>query len=376
VSGELEAAAADSLGHLAGGKRRRKHPPKPGTPCANCGAELQGHYCHVCGQSADARHRSILHLIWEALEATFELDGRLWRTLPALFFRPGKLARDYLEGRLARHVPPFRTFLVALVLFIFAAEHLTHEMTLANAREKAAHAALLTTPQGRAAEATRLRTEAATALADDLKEAADDRADSLRDPDEKPARVAATYARETGHAQTRYAAALARADAAARGEPEKPLIDVNTSGSKRVDSWWKAGIKKAVDNPDYYWSVLFTWGHRAAVLLLPIVGLSLALVYRNRKQVFIYDHLLVAMNLLSFSFLTNAAGLMLPFSWMGWWFALVALWTPVNLFQTLRGAYGSSILGAALKTLVVWWITVFSFTVLLTGLLVLAVAEL
>ena len=23
------------------------------------GAELQGHYCHVCGQSADARHRSI-----------------------------------------------------------------------------------------------------------------------------------------------------------------------------------------------------------------------------------------------------------------------------------------------------------------------------
>ena len=49
-----------------------------------------------------------------------------------------------------------------------------------------------------------------------------------------------------------------------------------------------------------------------------------------------------------------------------------ALWTPVNLFQTLRGAYRSSILGAALKTLVVWWITVFSFTVLMIGLLVLA----
>ena len=52
MSGELEAAAAESLGHLAGGKRKRKHPPAPGTPCANCGAELQGHYCHVCGQSA------------------------------------------------------------------------------------------------------------------------------------------------------------------------------------------------------------------------------------------------------------------------------------------------------------------------------------
>ncbi|HEX2816733.1 MAG TPA: 3'-5' exonuclease, partial [Phenylobacterium sp.] len=169
---------------------------------------------------------------------------------------------------------------------------------------------------------------------------------------------------------------LAHADAVARGEPDKPAINLNIVGSKGAESRWKAGLKKAIDNPDYYWSVLFEWGHRLAILLLPIVGLSLALVYRKRKEVFVYDHLLVAMNLLSFTFLTNAAGLMLPFSWMGWWFGLVALWTPVNLFQTLRGAYGSSILGAILKTLIVWWITVFSFSVLLTGLLILAVAEL
>jgi hypothetical protein len=374
LTGDLEAAAADSLAHLAGGGR--KHPPKPGALCANCGTPLQGHYCHVCGQSADARHRSILHLVREALEATFEVDGRLWRTVPALFFRPGKLARDYIDGRLARHVPPFRTFLVALLLFIFAAEHATHEMTLADARQKAAHAALLATPQGRAAEVVRLRKEAASDLADSLKEAANDRADSLKDPDEKPDRAQALYAEETARAQARYAAAIARADRVAQGQPEKPVVEVDTSASKRANSWWKAGLQKAVDNPDYYWSVLFTWGHRAAILLLPIVGLSLALVYRKRRDVFVYDHLRVAMNLLSFTFLTNAAGLMLPFSWMGWWFGLVALWTPVNLFQTLRGAYGSSILGAALKTLVVWWITVFSFSLLLTGLLVLAVAEL
>jgi hypothetical protein len=51
----------------------------------------------------------------------FELDGRLARTLPLMFFGRA-LARDYMEGRLQRHVPPFRTFLVALLLFIFAAE--------------------------------------------------------------------------------------------------------------------------------------------------------------------------------------------------------------------------------------------------------------
>ena len=122
--------------------------------------------------------------------------------------------------------------------------------------------------------------------------------------------------------------------------------------------------------------MLFTWGQRLAILLLPTVGLSLALVYRKRKAIFIYDHLLVAMNLMSFSFLTNGLGLILPFSWMPFWFGFVALWTPVNLFQTLRGAYGSSVLGATLKTLVVWGITIFAFSVLLTCLMVLAVAEL
>jgi hypothetical protein len=374
LTGELETAAVDSLRHLVDGKS--KHAPEPGAACPNCQTVLQGHFCHVCGQNADTRHRSILHLIYEAAEALFELDGRLWRTLPALFVRPGKLARDYMQGRLARHVPPFRMFLVALLLFIVAAEHATHEMTLANAHDKAVREAKLATPQGRAAEVVRLRGAALKSLNEDLTDAAKSGADSLKDPDEKPDHVAAAYARRTAKAQARYARNLARADRVAQGLPaDLPAAAQASPSGKAKGDWWKKGLKKATENPDYYWTVLFNWGHRAAILLLPMVGLSLALVYRKRREIFIYDHLLVAMNLLSFSFLTNALGLVLPFSWMPWWFGFVALWTPINLFQTLRGAYGSSILGATLKTLVVWFMTVFAFSLLLTGLLILAVAE-
>ena len=60
-------------------------------------------------------------MIVETIESLFHFDGRLRRTAPALFLRPGGLARDYMEGRIARHVPPFRTFLVALLLFVFCA---------------------------------------------------------------------------------------------------------------------------------------------------------------------------------------------------------------------------------------------------------------
>ena len=152
------------------------------------------------------------------------------------------------------------------------------------------------------------------------------------------------------------------------------VVFEGTTGPKRADGWFKPGLKKAIANPDYYWTIVFNWAQRLAVILLPVVGLSLALVYRRRKDVFLYDHLLVAMNLLSFTFLTNAVGLVLPTVAMPYWFGLVAIWTPINLFQTLRGAYGSSILGAILKTLIVWWITVTASVILLTGLLLLAVA--
>jgi hypothetical protein len=342
-----------------------------GEACANCGAELRGPYCHRCGQSADRHHRSLPHLIWEAIESLFHLDGRLLRTLPDLFFRPGRLARDYMEHRIARHVPPFRTFLVALLVFILAAEHATHETTSANERQQQLRAAALATPKGRAAEAALIRLEAARDRDGDLKEAAGDRANDLKDPDESRASVEARFARETARIQGRYAAELDKADRVAAGLPPRPPASTAKKGG-----WWKAGLRKATANPDYYLTVLFTWGHRAAILLLPIVGLSLALVYRSKRQYFIYDHLLVAMNLLSFAFLANAVGLVLPPSLMIWWLGLVAIWTPVNLFQTLYVGYGSSVLGATLKTLVVWITTVTAFGALLLGLFVFTLTQL
>lgn len=396
MSTELETAAADSVAHLF--KPRRKFQPPPGATCANCDAPLQGSYCYDCGQQADTHKRSILHLIWEAIEGLFHLDGRLSRTLPALFFRPGGLAKDYMEGRIARHVPPFRTFLVALLLFIFAAEHAIHEATKLQEEKAHAHEALLATPAGRAKLSLEKRIDAVKDRDETLREAAQERADDLKDPDEKPERVEATYARVIAKAQAKYQKDLVKADLLAKGESASlegvGLIGSETarantlkaldatedkaeaSGGHNDAKWLRDGIRKAVANPEYYLSVMFAWGHRLAVLLLPIVGLSLAAVYVTKRKFYIYDHLLVAMNLLSFAFLTNAVGLMLTQPWQLGWFSLVAFWTPINMFQTLRGAYGSSIMGAVIKTAIVWFATVFAFSFMLICLMIFALGQL
>ena len=89
--------------------------------CLNCGTELTGQYCGQCGQRATSRFISIFELLRDAFGDMFELDSRLWRTLVPLLVRPGLLTKDYLEGRRARYMPPFRMYLVLSLLFFVVA---------------------------------------------------------------------------------------------------------------------------------------------------------------------------------------------------------------------------------------------------------------
>ncbi len=89
--------------------------------CLNCGAHLTGQYCGQCGQRAIGRFISIWQLLRDAFGDLFELDSRLWRTMLPLLIRPGLLTKDYLEGRRARYMPPFRMYLVLSVFFFVVA---------------------------------------------------------------------------------------------------------------------------------------------------------------------------------------------------------------------------------------------------------------
>ena len=85
--------------------------------CLNCGTRLRGQYCGTCGQRSQSRLIRLWELIADAFGDLFELDSRLWRTLIPLVIRPGKLTRDYLKGRRARYMPPFRMYLVLSLVF-------------------------------------------------------------------------------------------------------------------------------------------------------------------------------------------------------------------------------------------------------------------
>jgi hypothetical protein len=88
--------------------------------CPNCGAEAAGKACQACGQKRIRPDEMTLRqVVGVAVEETLDLDGKLPRTLLDLFFRPGRLTADYLDGRRQRHIRPIPLYLMCLALYFF-----------------------------------------------------------------------------------------------------------------------------------------------------------------------------------------------------------------------------------------------------------------
>lgn len=94
--------------------------PVAQTVCANCGTTLTDEFCPSCGQSRKSIERSFLALAGEALGDVLQWDGRFLTTYRRLFMRPGRVARDYADGKRQSHTPPVRLYLIISLVFFAA----------------------------------------------------------------------------------------------------------------------------------------------------------------------------------------------------------------------------------------------------------------
>jgi hypothetical protein len=102
---------------------RRKIQRTPITHCENCGTQLQGHWCAKCGQPAIDYRRSFRHVIADLLNEFLNWDSKFFATIGLLLVRPWKLTNQFLAGHRVRYVHPLRLYLVASILFFFAATY-------------------------------------------------------------------------------------------------------------------------------------------------------------------------------------------------------------------------------------------------------------
>ena len=76
--------------------------------CLNCGAGLSGMYCAACGQQDRPLNPSMSDLLHEVARQFLDVDGRIFRSLKALFASPGLLTQEYLSGKRAAWMTPVR----------------------------------------------------------------------------------------------------------------------------------------------------------------------------------------------------------------------------------------------------------------------------
>jgi len=111
--------------------------------CPNCEAALPegAEFCPSCGQKRMGLP-TMREIFAQFVDDVLSLDSKFLRTYGVLLSRPGKITREYLEGRRQRYVRPLRLYLVnSLVFFLVASWSGTETVVLG--------------PEGSAAEAER-----------------------------------------------------------------------------------------------------------------------------------------------------------------------------------------------------------------------------
>lgn len=352
----LEAVTADTIASEI--KHASKHSLPIGAPCPNCYTAIAGPWCYACGQRAEKYNRSIWRLMSEAIEGFFDIDGRIWRTFPRLILRPGRLTRDYLDGHRAPQVPPFRMFLIVLLIVFFAGGQ-----NFAQNKQKF-H---LNTPTDPAITATmspkeKADYERAMAKIGALKavQATTSAADVKADPNAK------TTTNETFNLNIGGADVAKAVRTGANG-------DFNiVTGSSKWSAFWTSHLKKALANPDAFFASAADWAHNLAVVMLPIAALMLTMLFMFKKNTYVFDHLIFSMHSLSFQGLLLSAVFLGVLYWAPAW---NLLWlSPAHLFFHMRGTYRTSIIGTLLRMFVLFMASSVVFSLMVAGLVMLGVA--
>lgn len=102
-------------------KNKRQLLKYRGTSCLNCSQPLDTSelFCHHCGQMNSTKRLSFEDFFEEFFSGYFAYDSRFSRTLRALLFKPGKISKDYIEGKRQRYANPYKFYLsVSIIFFI------------------------------------------------------------------------------------------------------------------------------------------------------------------------------------------------------------------------------------------------------------------
>jgi hypothetical protein len=336
-----------------------------GSPdCLNCGAYMRGQYCAVCGQRSRSRLISLWELISDAFGDLLEIDSRLWQTLIPLLIRPGRLTYDYLQGRRARYMPPFRMYLVLSLLFFVVA--------FFDPREDLS---LFFEPE------PEVTTEEVSAL-EQVEEGLNERLDELEEHgivigDELPE----DFSESKDGFNIQFDA---------DGELVDSKCDVDDSDVEDLPAWLQRRLtperlericeRTQIDGGRAFVDKLLDNIPAALIVLLPLMAFVLKALYPLSRRYYV-EHLLFFVHFHAFFFMILSLQILLMrlSAWLHIPEALAILtvvvasfYVPVYLFMSMRRVYGQGRIITFIKYIALVFAYVFGFMATMLGALALA----
>lgn len=281
--------------------------------CLNCGTPLQGDFCHACGQQAHV-HRTLSAFFHDLLHGVLHFEGKIWRTLPLLVWKPGELTRRYIEGQRASFVSPIALFLFTVFL-MFAVMGLTGALDTA---------AGVPGQNELAAEMAEARVKIAKLEGD--------RAEAIRE------------GRPTAKIDARLTDA--RAELTALGVMKGGKIVTQGAGvDNEAPGWLRDFVDKTSKNPELVFYKVKTNAYKFSWALIPISVPFVWLLFPFNRRFRMYDHTVFVTYSLCFMMLLlivgSTLGLVLPSI-----ASLLFFVPPFHMYRHLKGAYELSRWGA------------------------------
>ncbi len=331
--------------------------------CLNCGATVAVNFCSSCGQSLHAR-RSIAVLWHDILHGVFHFEGKFWRTLPLLAWKPGDLTRRYVHGERAKFISPMALFLFSVFMmfavFSFLGDPFSND-DISLADDAVGTGIVSQTEEiedqirektGQLDEATgdtRLQLEREIL---DLKKGRNMLASLTRNEPPYPDVHLADGDAEVGNLS---AEDLEQIESGLRDIQEgKALTDGSliSTGSSTNDEWLRGVLQKITANPDLLIYKLKANGYKFAWLLIPISLPFVWLSLIGRRGFHFYDHAVFttySISFMSLLFITCAILAAVGVS-ESVWASLAMFYPPVHMYRQLRHAYGLSRIEALFRS--------------------------
>ena len=295
--------------------------------CLNCGTRLQGDYCHACGQKGHV-HRTLSAFFHDLLHGVFHFEGKIWRTLPMLMWRPGELTRRYIEGQRASFISPIALFLFCAFLMYAAVSLLSGLGELPAQASKGLQEEVQSDRQ----QIAKLQAERSSAQKAGRPTAAIDR--KIADLNDE---IRAIEGVRTGN------------------------LEQAGVGSSQIPGWIGAGVSKAAKNPELVAYKLKTNAYKFSWMIIPLSVPFVWLLFPFSRRFRLYDHTVFVTYSLCFMSLLVVAGLLFGALRLTGLAGLLWLIPPFHMYRQLKGAYSLGRGGALWRTIL---LTIFATIVM------------